>query len=148
LDRDKLHPKLRQKWKKRWEFFSNNCQSHESSVFWICDHQAYKPKHLCKEFSCSDIACCLMMTFLPSDFNGLGQIILHTGIPVAICVRKSEIMENEIRQIVAGKNLSDLPKLICDERKKADHENHIGNHLTLIWDDPDRVLPKTYLQTP
>jgi|GEM_PF-3180865 len=154
--RKKVHPSLRQEWMKRWKLFNDHAQTHESSVSWFCNHRYYEPKKLCNCFAHSEIASCLVMTFMPSVLNdgiGLGHAILQAGIPVALCYRKyvnhienPEIIEHEIKSIISDKKkLLRLPDLIFEKRRQ---EQDIGNHLTLIWDNPERVLPKTYLQTP
>lgn len=145
--KQKVPSQLRQDWKKLWKLFNN--YAHESSVFWVYDHQTYDPENLCEDFTCSEDVSCLFMTFMPPenhDGKGLGDIILDTGIPVALCYRKNshnignpDIIENKMKIIASEKGLSDLPTLIRNERRKAKQEEDIGNHLTLIWDDPNKI---------
>ena len=36
-----------------------------------------------------------------------------------------------------------LPSVLRAQRKQAALEaNHVGNHLTLLWDDPERLFPE------
>ena len=154
LDRQASRQSFCDEWEKRWGYFENHAQSHDSSVSWFCNHQTYKHKNLCKGFSCSESKSCLMITFMPEpndDGKGLGHVILQAGIPVALCYRKNvskienpDKVENDMRAIIKDVCLSELRELIRDKRREVPDgdKQHIGNHLTLIWDDPDRVLLK------
>jgi vWA-MoxR associated protein C-terminal domain len=46
------------------------------------------------------------------------------------------------------KPLQELSARIKEQRLAADHEMHLGNHLVLIWDDPNRVPPSYLLESP
>jgi hypothetical protein len=155
--RIKIRSSLRQKWKEKWSLFQNHTKSCPESVVWICDHKDYNVKKLCERFTCSDSAC-LIMTFMPYDPPneiGLGHAILDAGIPVALCFRTyeqhigyTETVRNDIKKIISNGNLFNLPKVIHQKRQQANCEEHIGNHLTLIWDDPARTIPKEYHKQP
>lgn len=151
FDRKNFRGSFCDEWERLWKHFNNHTQSHNSSVFWLCDHQEYNPNNLCRCFSKS----CLMITFMPKSDGriGLGHVIGQAGIPVALCYRKDKSnssVENDMRAIIKDKCLSELRMLIYDKRREvpSDDESHIGNHLTLIWDDPDRVLPKEHSRNP
>jgi len=154
----KIHPSLVRKWKENWAFFKKLGETfNKDSVIWICDHKIYEPEKLCDRFTCSDKGACLMI-FTPReapDNKGLGHAIIDAGIPVALCIRQHvdctedhEKIKNEIRGIIADNSLSDLPILIHEKRKHAEHEADIGNHLTLIWDSAERTLVKKRFQAP
>ena len=77
------------------------------------------------------------------------QAFYYAGIPVALWVRPGEA-EN----IDCGKELTDLcnacncwsnlPKAIKAKRCESlqeDLDTNIGNHLSLLWDDPNIVPP-------
>ncbi len=150
-----VHHSFRKIWNQNWNRFQQAC---DKSVDWVCCHKTYEARKLCEKFSCSDSKTCLMMTFVPkesADAPGLGYAIVHAGIPVALLHRKSgssienhETVKSEIMDIIKDKNLTGLPDLIHEKRRAAADEDDFGNHLTLIWDNPERMPVKSRLQAP
>jgi len=75
--------------------------------------------------------------------------LLKAGVPTILWMRnvesKDESVDNVIRNIVCDKQLSfnELPKYIHEKRNaalKTGTSSHIGNHLVLLWDDPELCL--------
>ncbi len=159
LDRCWLNPgtripeRFRRKWREQWQCFQEHVAgtSPGDCILWECDHKDYTPQGLYKKFTLPGNLICLMMTYLPhesSDIAELGYAILMAGIPVGLWFRKPgheienhKIKKNEIRQIIQNGNLADMRDHVHKRRQCAECEHDIGNHLTLLWDDPDRVLP-------
>ncbi len=140
------NPLVHKKWTTRWEQFQQSNDT-DNSVFWICEPDEYEAEPLCNDLECKKHITCMMMAFQPSDENKFLYAILDTGIPVALWFRKypdcnlnSHEIKDKIESVVFGKNLSELPGLIKETRKKAE-ENTIGNHLTLFWEDRYRIPP-------
>ena len=74
--------------------------------------------------------------------------IIETGMPLALLFRQSLKNSKAARESVQSwckdAELSHFPKIIQKLRVNAtlsDDKQHHGNHLTLIWDDPQRVPP-------
>jgi len=144
----------RKRWEEKWECFFNERVLCNESVFWICDTRQYNPGELCEKFSCTQTALCLIMTFIPDespDEIGLGHAIVQAGIPIALFCRKTyqdikdnQSVEAELKKILIEESLSALPETIYQIRTKAYKIDDIGRHLTLIWDDPERTIPKRY----
>jgi len=72
--------------------------------------------------------------------------LLKAGVPTILWMRnvesKDELLDNVIKNFVCDKQLSfnELPKYIHEKRNaalKMGKSSHIGNHLTLLWDDPE-----------
>ncbi|MCP4347586.1 MAG: hypothetical protein GY795_18940 [Desulfobacterales bacterium] len=153
-----VHHDLRRIWKENWERLNKNPQVSIKTVGWVCCHKTYDAQKLCKSFTDSKSKKnCLMMCFMPNELAGLGFVIVHAGIPVALLHRKSatsvenhKTVENKIKKMLKGKKLTDLPDLIHEKRSG---EDEFGKHLTLIWDDPKRMpdekmREKSRLQAP
>lgn len=87
---------------------------------------------------------------LNSDsFTDFGELILNAGLPLAIWGRSNlseSTNEDELNRILKPCKLEDLPETIkrerCESRNKSP-DSHIGHHLSLLWDDPDLVPPKS-----
>lgn len=80
------------------------------------------------------------------------SVILKTGIPVALWLRSclQEINCQEEIDRVLGCTTSNIPDSVRDTRLEAleleDDQNeveHIGHHLSLLWEDPNRLPPRT-----
>ena len=70
--------------------------------------------------------------------------LIQAGVPIILWTRSAESnfipTDNRLEKcIFCQQKLTELPKRIYDERNTAygnDDSSHIGNHLTLLWDDP------------
>ena len=74
------------------------------------------------------------------------DLILLNSLPLAIWSRRdlqTISCQNEINRILRNVqgNFNQLPKEVTNERKKAAGEEHIGRHICLLWDNPERMPP-------
>ena len=104
---------------------------------------------------------CLVVAAAPTDFADpaahaeLLQEAVDAGMPVGLWVRQRpctvETAAAELLELLRVPSLDRLPENVLKLRKshaaKRD-ANHLGNHLTLFWDDPRRVPPKLRLGAP
>ena len=75
------------------------------------------------------------------------DLIVLNSLPLAIWSRRdlqTISCQNEINRILRNVqgNFNQLPKEVTDERKKAKGEEHIGKHICLLWDNPERMPPE------
>jgi hypothetical protein len=143
----KIPKRQREEWEKRWLIF-NTYAKDVSCIHWECDFKTCDFDGLHNVLSSSESKACLFMTYLPeksSEIIKLGEVILISGIPVVLWVRVSshdtdrhEEVKNEIKQIIKGANLTELPTLIHRKQKEAIKEEDLGNYLALLWDNPAR----------
>ena len=89
----------------------------------------------------------------PEKRESVMEAFYYAGIPVALWMRpEAENIDcaEELQNICnACNSWSDLPKVIKQKRSEAweqDIDIHIGNHLSLLWDDPNIVPPITKLE--
>ena len=81
--------------------------------------------------------------------NSLFGVLLQAGTPIAIWGRsnlQSTTNETELARILNLGCLSNLIDTVTQERKKARVaalDAHIGHHLSLLWDDPYLLPPKS-----
>jgi hypothetical protein len=81
------------------------------------------------------------------------ELLLATGIPIALWTRHQKFnCESDLANYIDQElKLQELPTKIKDCRLDAygeDYDCHIGHHLSLLWDDPDLIPPKSQLQMP
>jgi hypothetical protein len=146
----KLKSHFRDRWKKQWNRFMtiNNNYDSKTTIFWMCDHKDYDARLLCNEYSHDENKTCLMQTFLPQTPVDFGLAILNAGIPVAVWCNKfghqkkdHDIIKSNLFELVKDGNLIMLPERIKKICRKPDKKKRLQDHLTLLWDNPEK-LPK------
>lgn len=102
------------------------------------------------------LGCTLTKVPQPMGKESIFNVILGTAIPLAIWVRCNLAhlnCANELNQLLDC-CISELPTTIKGKRAAAfaSHPHlrglHIGSHLSLMWEDPDRVPPTIHYSTP
>ncbi len=77
------------------------------------------------------------------------NLIFELGFPLALWSRSNlseSTNEVELNRVLEACILANLPKTVKRERResrKKPRNCHIGHHLSLLWDDPDLVPPKS-----
>lgn len=147
------NPSLQAGWRKRWAQFSQTIDPQD--IVHYCPKKPYGAKELLNELKAAEKIACLGITFLLADNEqAVLRQMLGAGIPVALWPRGGgsvapEVLEKihtKIEAIISSDSLLNLPKAVKQERLKAFAETDLGNHLTLLWDDPERIPPKQHLQ--
>lgn len=106
-----------------------------------------------------EVICLTLTCPLPSGSevqNRLFSMLLRSGTPIALWPRQCKVSLDELQQMIetllAGDTLERLPGVVWKCRKAAWKEGGEclpGNHLTLLWDDPNRLPHKLmYLEAP
>jgi len=96
----------------------------------------------------ADLACLGLASPLLPDKREVFDVLRDAGIPIAIWLRGPDLAPMEqanlperISTLIQGKPLSGLFKAVQELRRSREvrtDAQHIGNALTLLWDDPDR----------
>lgn len=84
-----------------------------------------------------------------SERNGLLSAIHSAGTPIIIWSRceLNSLKNPEHFDALLKEPLHELSACIREQRRLAsDHEMHLGNHLVLWWDDPNRIPPNPALE--
>ena len=81
-----------------------------------------------------------------SERKNLFKSILVSAIPIAVWLRKDiKDCDHNLDRLLTTGNLENLPEYIRREREDAyycdEPEEHFGNHLVLLWEDPNRLIP-------
>jgi hypothetical protein len=142
--------RLQRYWHKKWKYFQRHAE--RSTVRHICHWKRYTKRELHNALIRENSPACLGLTFTPMH-NQEGKLliqILRAGIPVALWPRLDEVnveysdmLREKVEDIIENTpNLLKLPDTLRDMRIQAENDPiHLCNHLTLLWDDPDRVPP-------
>ena len=96
----------------------------------------------------------IKITCIPPELERkrIVKAILKSASPIAIWLRKNVTEcdhESELDRLLTSDILEKLPECIREKREEADlddTEEHFGNHLVLLWEDPHRV--PFYIDTP
>ena len=111
-------------------------------------------KKFFRQIFADDVAAVRLTEVLqPEKRESVMEAFYYAGIPVALWMRpEAENIDcaEELQNICnACNSLSNLPGTIKAKRSEAwkqDIDRHIGNHLSLLWEDPDIVPPVNELR--
>lgn len=151
-------PELNRNLKGRWQAFEANHRfiPDSTSKFPILQDRKFKEEEMganLKEHTW------VGLSFTPKDERTLAEL-LFSGIPVALWPRPDGIdgsCSEKIRQLICRtddtpEKLKSLPSIVQEYRvegtQRENDENHLGNHLTLLWDNPNRRLPRKPFVSP
>jgi hypothetical protein len=93
--------------------------------------------------------CC---TLSESDLNGLLSAVHSAGTPIVLLSRCDLLsLKNgtEFHKLLENGPLHELAIRLKKQRQSAENEGdemHLGNHLVLLWDDPNRIPPNLALE--
>jgi hypothetical protein len=149
-------PAMHREWRRKWDRFKEHCDDADVldvAVRWIKGADAVDPQQLLIQLMNDEAVVCVILAFPPPPGRTLGHdefaAAVHAGVPLLAWYRDERDateFEEEIRQLIGGQGLSKLPELVHGHRQRA-HSNeapdHLGRHLTLLWDDADRLPDET-----
>lgn len=137
-----------------WQIHWNNFQEALATVKPVfCNMKEYESRRNWQAFL--EDTMCLVLTFVPPTNDEQTKVsllkeIIIAGNAVALWPRKQtgSLSEDEIKtmyhSLLARCNFSRLPEILWQKRKEAlkkDDEQHLVHHLTLLWDNPNRLPP-------
>jgi hypothetical protein len=158
LDRIR-NPMVRARWLRRWRhMLAFGGAARAELVQWLQWRQADHTANHTPVFSHSDEwPVCLIVSFA-AEAGPLPTAVvagLGAGMPVMLWCRDARgaaQFEADIPQQMYARPLLDLPALVLRLRQEAARHgpvpDHLGRHLSLLWDDPDRLPPENPLAAP
>jgi hypothetical protein len=153
-------------WRKKWERVRSSLQ--ETTLCWIHDYGEFSDKgvhnyiNLKKKLDDEKMVC-LFAPFAPSKLKlskkGFFEAIIKTGTPIALWPRKLPNDPVKDIQEMFGPLQETYPncvfklsQIVFQQRRDSEHVKkdlyHIGRHLTLLWDDPNKLPPSSHFQQP
>jgi len=145
---------LRRSWQRKWDWFTRNPQ--DGVVTWVAVSGEYGAERLYAMLA-EKSKVCLVMAFAPEDGPDLVdelEIGLQAGTPILLWRREAADPQQFITEVskLLSADLMSLPQRVQElriEAAQAVDDRHPGNHLTLLFEDADRV-PEPYvrLRTP
>lgn len=142
-----IHGMWRQKW--RW-LADNGHRAEPDAIRWLLEPGARAPSSLRASLLREQAVVALAMAFPPKESLDLVSdelsAALYGGVPVVLWCRDTSLrtrFEPEVRQLLNGHGLAELPIQVMRLRQQADEfdntETNLGRHVTLLWDDADRL---------
>ncbi|MBL7499773.1 hypothetical protein I6A84_20785 [Frankia sp. CNm7] len=143
-------PRWHRAWRRRWDRLMHEPAS--TGAFWSKpDGQDYLPR-LERALAADETLTALILSEPPDDPGGIGlrevAVALRTGLPVIIWNRSpgpGDDFGEALRELVTAHDLAGLPtrarQLRLAASRQPEHDNdsvHLGRHLALLWDDPER----------
>jgi hypothetical protein len=153
----KLHGTWRQKW--RW-LADHGHREAPDAVYWLLEPGIRAPKSLRASLLLEQSVVALAMAFPPKESVDLVSdelsAALYGGMPVILWLRNDLLQkefEQSVRELLTSHGLSELPAQVLQLRQQADEledsDSVIGRHLTLLWDDANRMPQRpTRLRAP
>lgn len=145
---DRLRPEeeeLRHNWLIKWQ---DRGKHTESSTALVCGDG---PRHeVLKDLFDSNGIGLYMKSPCSVEDKSSFEIIMDEGLSIAIWLRKdlSECNNAENFQNLLHSHLEELPSDILRIRKTVSTDfKELGYHISLMWDDPTKVPPESYLFT-
>jgi hypothetical protein len=146
-------------WMNRWNGFPGTQQHQQRLIETVCSSERCTSRAL--RIRLEEIVCLALTYVLPPGSetqNTLLSLLLRSGTPIALwprhCTGNPDDIQREIEEMIAGDIFEHLPEVVRQCRQKAwvalDEGNDLpGNHLTLLWDNPNRLPHKNmYLEAP
>lgn len=135
-------------WRDMWNKIKQMKELDEESPLgpddvWLCDRpEMMNIANFFETLATSQNVCLVMNYMPPSKKFTIFDAIIVAGIPVALWPRKAlqdiRMREESFFPSTTGKLLK-LPEKIKDYRRlNRNNEEHLGCHLTLLWDDPEK----------
>jgi vWA-MoxR associated protein C-terminal domain/Effector-associated domain 2/vWA-MoxR associated protein middle region 0 len=154
-------PSIHRQWRQKWERFKAHCEDPDVldvAIRWIKWPGLVDPQRLLIQLMNDEAVVCVILAFPPPPGRSLGYdefaAAVHAGVPLlAWCrdERDAAEFEKEIRLLIGGQGLARLPELVHSHRQRAHTDkapDHLGRHLTLLWDDADRFPEDHRLASP
>jgi vWA-MoxR associated protein C-terminal domain/vWA-MoxR associated protein middle region 0/Effector-associated domain 2 len=154
-------PSMYRPWRQKWERFKAHCDDPDAAgtaIRWIKSIGTVDPGQLLSQLMDDEAVVCVVLAFPPSTGRGLGYdefaAAIHAGVPLLMWCRderNATDFEEEIRQLIGEQGLTRLRELVHGHRRQAHSDevpDHLGRHLTLLWDDADRFPEDDKLVAP
>ncbi|KAA2261761.1 hypothetical protein F0L68_15200 [Solihabitans fulvus] len=140
---------LHNEWQRKWRWLTvHGHREDPDAIYWL-HHQGVRPPALRAGLLRGVPPVALAMAFPPEDKHELIAdeltAALYAGMPIVLWCRNALLrqrFEREIRETLTGRGLTELPSQVLRMRREADEVEEsepLGRHLTLLWDDADRI---------
>lgn len=138
-------------WQQKWESFKASRHVHPHPIAGaICRGHEYQPGSIYNHYHQSAVHCLALTDTPPIQLNRRTPLaeLLEAGIPIAIWPRQAalnppaeESVHQALHTLLHSGALDSLPVRVQRARRDAGEED-ISRHLTLLWDDYDRIPPQ------
>jgi hypothetical protein len=140
-----------QRWKRKWQQKKSLLQEKASTGFKGCKDCDLEDLYydLTEEENESVVGLKLIDAPKQDSSTSIFNLIFEMGFPLALWGRSNlsvSTNEAELNSVLDACILERLPQTVKDKRRESRRQPqncHIGHHLSLLWDDPDLVPPKS-----
>ncbi|WP_166655416.1 VMAP-C domain-containing protein [Actinorugispora endophytica] len=152
-------PALRNAWLRKWEWVGRYGRIRdERSTHWVAGPGQEAPEALLTRLFNDERRVCLVVGHAPvvhaDPARDLVRVGWQSGVPIMLwCrdVRDFADFRGQVQRLLRAGGLLDLPEQVHRLRNEAElagDPDHLGRHLTLLWDDADRVEGPGPLRAP
>ncbi|HBW19568.1 MAG: trypsin-like peptidase domain-containing protein [Streptosporangiaceae bacterium] len=158
------------RWERKWKWAAANCgRDYPSAIAWVPEEGKVGAKVLFDGLAGAGQPVCLALGYSPGPPHGLSRdeisVGLQAGLPIMVWCREGEpnAITAELKRLVSGRGLLDLPRLVAERRAAVgekrgsrsdladcqERDDDLARHLTLLFDPADRVPePETVIRAP
>lgn len=148
LGKNELHTSWRHKWRR---LSANGHREDPDAVYWLLERGQHSPNSMHARLRRQESSVAVAMGFPPEHNQELMTdeltAALYAGVPVVLWCRDASLrhrFELVTKDMLAGRGLIELPGQLLRLRQQAEEEDDdaddtVGRHLTLLWDDADRI---------
>ncbi len=146
-------PALHREWRRKTSWlrrYGGSADRRAEAWHWIREPGHVDSHRLMTQLMTRDTPVVVGFAYPPDVGDELGDdeyaACVHAGIPAMVWCRDGRdtaSAERELRRLVGDCDVHDLPLVVHQHRQHAHHpgvpREHLGRHLTLLWDDIDRI---------
>ncbi|WP_285744615.1 hypothetical protein [Lentzea sp. NBRC 105346] len=146
---------LHSHWRRKWRWVNHNGHDPEpTALHWV--RESDTPDSLYSMLLLDNVPVAVALTSPPDDSARLGPDVLtaalYAGVPIVFWCRNRELAECFERDMTArltDRGVAELPQQVLRLRRQVTGEAErplLGEHLTLLWDDADRI-PESFTRS-
>lgn len=137
---------IQNKWQQRWRYFQA-CESQTCKKLLTCGDRPSEVVRL--DLNNETTIGVKIIQGIDDERRKTIQNVMYEGIPIALWLRKqlTDCSCTETLNDLLAQSLNSLPKHLTQHRKNASCQepDHLSHHLSLLWDDPQKIPPETRL---
>lgn len=141
--------KEHKRWRMRWNNLQNLTAQQGAKIKWewFSHPNQHPPGTIIDSWVNSDRGICLALGYVPHDQpkDNLSEA-LNTGTPIVLWFcgpwANAQVQKMKLAPVRKGAKITELPLRVWEIRQQARKSNdpdHIGRHLILFFDNPDRI---------
>ncbi|MEM8638829.1 MAG: trypsin-like peptidase domain-containing protein [Cyanobacteria bacterium P01_G01_bin.54] len=137
---------IQKKWRQKWGHLQTCCHQTGIELLTCGDRPS---ERVCQDLNAETTIAVKITKGIDNERHKTIRNLMYAGIPIALWLRKqfTDCSCTETLNELLAQSLNSLPKHLTQHRQNAPHHepDHLSHHLSLLWDDPQKIPPETRL---